>query len=92
MVGTFAPRGSSTCRPTIRHPSTRRAPVALRLASARPARAALPAITLATPEVRARCVLGHASQYDADQIAYHYDRDATLARFRREAGITTPRG
>jgi hypothetical protein len=37
----------------------------------------------ATPEVRARCIYGVASRYDDDQIAYHYDRVATLARLRR---------
>jgi len=38
----------------------------------------------ATPEVRARCVVGQASRYDEDQIAYHYDRETTVARLRRE--------
>jgi hypothetical protein len=36
----------------------------------------------ATPEVRSRCVVGQASRYDDDQIAYHYDREATRARLR----------
>jgi epoxyqueuosine reductase QueG len=36
----------------------------------------------ATPEVRGRCVVGQASRYDDDQIAYHYDREATVARLR----------
>ena len=27
----------------------------------------------ATPQVRSRCVVGQASRYDDDQIAYHYD-------------------
>jgi hypothetical protein len=31
-------------------------------------------ITMATPLVRSRCVVGQASRYDDDQIAYHYDR------------------
>ncbi len=31
-------------------------------------------ITVATPEVRSRCVVGQASRYDDDQIAYHYRR------------------
>ena len=39
-------------------------------------------ITAATAEVRARCVVGQASRYDDDQIAYHYDREATRARLR----------
>jgi hypothetical protein len=39
-------------------------------------------ITVATAEVRARCVVGQASRYDGDQIAYHYDRDATRVRLR----------
>jgi epoxyqueuosine reductase QueG len=39
-------------------------------------------IVAATPEVRARCVVGPASCYDEEQIAYHYDRAATLARLR----------
>jgi hypothetical protein len=34
----------------------------------------------ATPEVRGRCVVGQASRYDDDQIGYHYDRAATVAR------------
>jgi hypothetical protein len=37
----------------------------------------------ATPEVRARCVVGQSSRYDDDQIAYHYDRANTVARLRR---------
>jgi hypothetical protein len=36
----------------------------------------------ATPEVRSRCVVGQASRYDDDQIAYHYDRARTVARLR----------
>jgi hypothetical protein len=36
----------------------------------------------ATPEVRARCVVGQASRYDSDQLAYHYDRAPTAARLR----------
>jgi len=37
----------------------------------------------ATAEVRSRCVVGQASRYDDDQIAYHYDRAATVARLKR---------
>jgi hypothetical protein len=37
-------------------------------------------IVRATAEVRSRCVVGQASRYDEDQIAYHYDRDATRLR------------
>jgi hypothetical protein len=33
----------------------------------------------ATPEMRSRCVVGQASRYDDDQIAYHYDRTRALA-------------
>jgi hypothetical protein len=40
-------------------------------------------IARATPEVRARCIVGQASRYDDDQIAYHYDRANTVARLRR---------
>jgi hypothetical protein len=40
-------------------------------------------IARATPEVRGRCVVGQASRYDDDQIAYHYDRENTKARLRR---------
>jgi epoxyqueuosine reductase QueG len=40
-------------------------------------------ILLATPEVRGRCVVGQSSRYDDDQIAYHYDRAATVGRLRR---------
>jgi hypothetical protein len=43
-------------------------------------------ITVATPEVRSRCVVGQASRYDDDQIAYHYDRVSTLARLRSARG------
>jgi hypothetical protein len=39
-------------------------------------------IVLATPEARARCVVGQSSRYDDDQIAYHYHRGATVARLR----------
>jgi len=41
------------------------------------------AMVRATVEVRARCVVGQESRYDDDQIAYHYDREATRARLRR---------
>jgi epoxyqueuosine reductase QueG len=37
----------------------------------------------ATPEVRGRCVVGQGSRYDDDQIAYHYDRAATVKRLRQ---------
>ena len=33
-------------------------------------------LALATPEVRGRCVVGQASRYDDDQIAFHYGRAA----------------
>ena len=36
----------------------------------------------ASPEVRARCVVGQGSRYDDEQIAYHYDREATRTRLR----------
>ncbi|MGO8998300.1 MAG: hypothetical protein ACLQVI_33700 [Polyangiaceae bacterium] len=42
-------------------------------------------IVLATPAVRGRCVVGGASRYSDEQIAYHYDRDATLKRLRTRA-------
>jgi epoxyqueuosine reductase QueG len=48
-------------------------------------RAPTDSILAATPEVRSRCVVGPSSRYDAEQIAYHYDRDATLARLRGES-------
>jgi hypothetical protein len=41
-------------------------------------------IARATPEVRGRCVVGQASRYDDDQIAYHYDRENTRARLSGE--------
>jgi hypothetical protein len=41
------------------------------------------AIARATPEVRGRCVVGQASRYDEDQIAYHYDRAAIVPRLRK---------
>jgi hypothetical protein len=45
----------------------------------------LPAGTLveATAEVRGRCVVGQASRYDDEQIAYHYDRARAVERLRR---------
>jgi epoxyqueuosine reductase QueG len=36
----------------------------------------------ASVEVRGRCVVGQGSRYDPDQIAYHYDRAATVARLK----------
>ena len=41
-------------------------------------------IALATPEARSRCVVGQASRFDDDQVAYHYDRENTRARLLRE--------
>jgi epoxyqueuosine reductase QueG len=43
-------------------------------------------ILQATAEVRGRCVIGQASRYDDDQVAYHYDRAATAARLQKEVG------
>jgi hypothetical protein len=45
----------------------------------------LPAGTLveATAEVRGRCVVGQASRYDDEQLAYHYDRASAVQRLRR---------
>jgi hypothetical protein len=40
-------------------------------------------IARATPEVRARCVVGQTSRYDDDQIDYHYDRQRTRARLQK---------
>jgi epoxyqueuosine reductase QueG len=40
-------------------------------------------LTAATLETRSRCVVGQRSRYDNDQIAYHYDRTATVTRLRR---------
>jgi epoxyqueuosine reductase QueG len=40
-------------------------------------------VDAATPAVRSRCVVGQASRYDDDQIAYHYDRATTVGRLRR---------
>ncbi len=39
-------------------------------------------ILLATPTVRGRCPVGQESRYTDEQIAYHYDREATLTRLR----------
>ncbi len=41
------------------------------------------ALVAATVEARSRCVVGQASRYDDDQIAYHYDRAAAVERLRR---------
>jgi epoxyqueuosine reductase QueG len=40
-------------------------------------------VARATAEVRARCVIGQSSRYHPDQIAYHYDRAATVLRLKR---------
>jgi epoxyqueuosine reductase QueG len=40
----------------------------------------------ATPEVRARCIVGQSSRYDAEQIAYHEDRVGTVLRLRGPHG------
>jgi hypothetical protein len=40
-------------------------------------------IAMATVQARSLCVVGQASRYDDDQIAYHYDRAATVVRLRR---------
>jgi hypothetical protein len=42
-------------------------------------------ILLATPAVRGRCVVGQASRYSEEQVAYHYDREATVARLKEQA-------
>jgi len=39
-------------------------------------------VLLATPGVRSRCPVGLDSRYSDEQIAYHYDREATLTRLR----------
>jgi epoxyqueuosine reductase QueG len=39
-------------------------------------------ILLATALVRSRCIVGQASRYTDEQLAYHYDREATLERLR----------
>jgi hypothetical protein len=43
-------------------------------------------VTAATPEVRARCVVGQDWRYDEDQIAYHYARAEAVKRLRVPAG------
>lgn len=40
----------------------------------------------ATPGVRARCIVGQTSRYDAEQIAYHEDRVSTVLRMRASRG------
>jgi hypothetical protein len=40
-------------------------------------------VALATVQARSRCVVGQPSRYDEDQIAYHYDRAATVTRLKR---------
>ena len=47
-------------------------------------------ILLATALVRSRCVVGQQSRYDDEQVAYHYDREATLTRLRKESSAETP--
>jgi epoxyqueuosine reductase QueG len=42
-------------------------------------------VMLASPEVRARCVLGAPSRYGREQIGYHYDREAALVALRAGA-------
>jgi epoxyqueuosine reductase QueG len=48
--------------------------------------------TGATVEVRSRCIVGQSSRYDDDQIAYHYDREATRERLRRTSAFPTREG
>ena len=45
-------------------------------------RNAIDSVASATPEVRSRCVVGQGSRYDDDQIGYHYEQAATVARLR----------
>ncbi len=40
---------------------------------------------LATAAVRGRCVVGQASRYSDEQIAYHYDREETLDKLRESS-------
>jgi hypothetical protein len=44
---------------------------------------ATPEIVRASSEARSRCIVGSAWRYDEEQIAYHYAREATVARFKR---------
>jgi hypothetical protein len=41
-------------------------------------------IVRASPDARSRCIVGRGWQYDDDQIAYHYAREATVARLKRD--------
>jgi hypothetical protein len=47
-------------------------------------------ILLATAAVRGRCVVGQASRYSDEQIAYHYDREETVALLRSVAPPRAP--
>jgi hypothetical protein len=47
------------------------------------------AIALATPEARARCILGQGSRYSDEQTSYHYDRESTRLRLRASYGERT---
>jgi hypothetical protein len=49
------------------------------LGSARPE-----GILLATALVRGRCIVGQESRYLEEQVGYHYDREATVAKLRLE--------
>jgi hypothetical protein len=44
-------------------------------------------IARATADVRSRCVVGQDSRYDVEQIGYHYDRAATVARMLQKSAI-----
>jgi len=47
-------------------------------------------VAAATPEVRARCVVGQEHRYSDDQIAYHYERARTRLRMGEEDGFRGP--
>ncbi len=47
-------------------------------------------VLLATLSVRGRCIVGQASRYSDEQVAYHYDRDATVTKLREQARARGP--
>ena len=68
----WALRGAYLVDANVAPPATHVPPCAGCAAPCVGGRDASPAIDLATPAVRARCIVGQASRYDDEQIAYHY--------------------
>ncbi len=81
----WALRGAWLVDADVAPPLVHRPPCAGCAAPCVGGRAALGTLVAATPEVRARCVVGQASRYDDEQIAYHYDRERAVEKLRSGA-------